>query len=939
MKMFNFYCLFIIFLSLFHCIDAKKYNSVWVASNNKAGEHMVSKKEVSVKKKVLSNGLTVLVREVHNIPKVSIQLFYKVGSKDERTKEKGIAHLIEHMVFKGTEKASEKEKENLAKKEKESLSEVDINFLTNKLSGDCNAFTSYDYTGYLFNFPTHHWKEALPVMADCMLNCAFKDDHLNSELKAVIQELKMYNDHFFRKLFTHMMSSIFLDHPYRNPVIGYKQDVWEVKGNDLKKFYKKHYVPNNATLVVVGDVNANEVFDLAQKYFGAIPVGKDYKKEKFYLNEDIAAKSVVMQRDIKQPLVMLGYVIPGMEEKIDHILDVLELVLGKGKGSRLYRKVVDEKQLATSFESDSLRLFDHGLFLIWFEPKDIKDVNKIEKIIQNEIASIVDKGLSDREIERAVNQSKMAYYSKLENMQSQGYDIGKYFLATGDENYALTYLDRFEGDIKANIQNLLAQYFRPAITHKGVVLPLDVKEKVEWNKIQSRSDKKDSEVLSERVRNTVIEKPRYALTVEIKEAERFGFPKSKTFMLSNGVKVLYCNNPNTPKVNLILELRAKSFYDPQDMQGLYNFVASVLTEGTRKYTAAELADEIETRGMSLSVSPGYVSMSMLRSDLPKGIELLEEILSNPRFDENEIEKTRAQLLTDVKNFWDDQGSITGQLLKENIYKGHPYSKNVIGTKESIQKIKKGDLIAFYKKYISPSGAKFSIVGDLPPESELKTILEGKLAKWKGPEVKEMVFPKLETTAKESVDFYINRDQLYLAMANLSVDRNNDNYDKLVLFDQIFGGGALHNMYSKLFQIREQTGLFYKIFGSLTQNSGEQPGIVLIQGVVSLDRLHEAEDIIKETIDSAADSLKKEELDQAKRAVSSALINNFETNRRIALAFLFLDKYGFAKDYFDNRAAQLEGISPDEVKAAVKNVLHSDSMITLRVGRIGKENKA
>ena len=166
----------------------------------------------TVSKHVLDNGMTILVRPIHTVPKVSVQLWYNVGSKDEMDKERGIAHLIEHMTFKGTKK----------------LSESDINFVTHMLSGSCNAFTSYDYTGYLFNFPTQHWKESFNIMADCMTNCSFKDYMLNSEMKAVIQELKMYRDRYERSLVDEMIGMIFADHPYHHPIIGYKQDLWSV---------------------------------------------------------------------------------------------------------------------------------------------------------------------------------------------------------------------------------------------------------------------------------------------------------------------------------------------------------------------------------------------------------------------------------------------------------------------------------------------------------------------------------------------------------------------------------------------------------------------------------------------------------------------------------------------------------------------------------------
>ena len=213
-----------------------------------------------VYKRVLENGMTILVRVVHTLPKVSLQIWYNVGSKDEKTNEKGIAHLIEHMIFKGTKL----------------LSESDINVITHLLSGSTNAFTHYDYTGYLFNMPVQNWHQTLGILADCMQNVSFKDDHLNSEMKAVIQELKMYRDNYPRSLIMELMAALFPDHPYHYPVIGFKQDLFDVHADQLRAFYKKHYWPNNATLVIVGDVDPEDAFAQAKKYFEKIHANKNY---------------------------------------------------------------------------------------------------------------------------------------------------------------------------------------------------------------------------------------------------------------------------------------------------------------------------------------------------------------------------------------------------------------------------------------------------------------------------------------------------------------------------------------------------------------------------------------------------------------------------------------------------------------------------------------
>ncbi len=379
-----------------------------------------------VVKIVLDNGLTILVRESHEIPKVSLQIWYNVGSKDELLGEKGIAHLIEHMIFKGTD----------------TLSESDINTVVHKLSGSCNAFTSYDYTGYLFNFPTQHWREALPIVADCMTNCLFKEDMLNSEMKAVIQELKMNRDNYERSLLEEMVGMIFPDHPYHYPIIGYKQDLWTVSGKDLLAFYKKHYKPNNATLVVVGDVNAAEVAELAQEYFGDIPKDFNYVKKNHFFHRDIASRSITLYREVVQPTVVYAFVVPGAAEKKDTALDIFEWVLGEGKSSRLYKKLVNDTQLATDINVGSWGFFDHGLFFIIVEPKNRGDVAQIEQIILAELEDIAKNGVTDEEFESGLKKTQMAFYTLLEAIEDQAYAIGHTYLATGDENYVFTALEQ-----------------------------------------------------------------------------------------------------------------------------------------------------------------------------------------------------------------------------------------------------------------------------------------------------------------------------------------------------------------------------------------------------------------------------------------------------------------------------------------------------------------
>jgi zinc protease len=867
-------------------------------------------------KRVLDNGLTILIHESHEIPKVSFQIWYNVGSKDELLGEKGIAHLIEHMIFKGTD----------------TLSESDINTLVHKLSGSCNAFTSYDFTGYLFNFPTHHWREALPVVADCMTNCSFDDDMLNSEMKAVIQELKMYKDQYERSLMEEMISMIFADHPYHYPIIGYKQDLWSVSGKDLLAFYKKHYKPNNATLVVVGDVDPDEVVELAQQYFGAIPKDPEYTKKDFFFHHDISSKSLTLYRDVAQPTLAYAFVVPGTRSKLDSALDIFEWILGKGKSSRLYKKLVNDTQLATSLSTGSWSIFDHSIFFIMVEPKDIKDADAIERIIFAELDDLAKNGVGNEEFERGFKKTQMAFYSLIESIQDQAYSIGHTYLATGDENYVFTALEQPEELFKEQIQSLITTYFRPAIMNKGFVLPLPEREKSEWALLQEESDNEDQQILSARVRSTEVGGAVYAKTIEVQEPGHFDFPKPTVCTLSNGLKVLYHENDMTPKINIVLQFKALSYYDSQDQQGLYGFVTNMMTEGTENYTSEELAEAIESRGMSVSVYPGGISLKMLHADLEFGLGILNEIVTKATFPEDQIEKVRHQLLTNIKQYWDEPRSFVSQLVKDVIYKGHPYSKQSLGTIDSIVSITRQDLVDFYNKYISPTGASIAVVGDLE-DYNIQELLESSLNDWATNEVETIEFPPLSPSAPCEINYPINRDQVVLCLAQLSIARLDPDFDKYLLFDQIFGGGALGSMSSRLFDLREQTGLFYTIRGSLLAESDEQPGMFQVRTIVSLDRLAEAEKVIRSTIDTVADTLTEEDLAEAKRAAVSSLVDRFTSNNNVATAFLSRERFGFPIDYYDNRAAQIEKVTLDEVKSSVKNILSSKNLITVRAGRV------
>jgi len=870
-----------------------------------------------VYKYILENGLTVLVKTCKVVPKVSTQLWYNVGSKHEKTGQRGIAHLIEHMIFKGTA----------------TLSECDIDAITRKLSGYCNAFTSFDYTGYVFDFPTQHWSEALPIMADCMRNCTFKQEFLNSELKAVIQELKLYKDDYLRYLLEGMITDIFYDHPYRYPIIGYKQDLWSLKREELLSFYNEHYIPNNATLVVVGDVDPEEVRDLASKSFSKIKPNFDYKQTEFYHSPDLRSTNLTFYRDVKQPLLVLGWTVSGLKQKDDYLVNLIAHIFSSGRGSRLYKLLVDIHELVTEIDAFNYDLFDYGILFIYLRPKDIKDSQRIIDIINQEIEKIIKHGVTDFEILRASKRVEVDHLGVLENIEKQSYAIGQYFLSTGDENFLYNYTSYPKENLSEKIKQFFGNYLLKGFMHQGQVLPIpDEQGKAAWLKLQQISDEEDQRVLSKVLRTEAIEQGKCVLSIHAKEPKVFDYPKADIDCLNNGLRLFYNDNENLPKIDFLLDFKAKHFYDPRNLQGLGAFVSAMLEEGTKNYSAVEFADVLESLGMNLRADAGYLALSLLSGDLVKGLELVTELLTNAVFDPENIERVREQLLADLHEYWDEPSSFVKQLIRDEIYKDHPYSKNPMGTLESIKKINRADLIEYYRKYLTPVDTRLSLVGDVK-NYDLQEVADHIMSSWTGKPVDDIQYPEIAPVFYKEINYPMARDQVVLCYAGLSVRRTDPDYDKLLVFDQIFTGGILSSMGSRLFDIRTRTGLFYTIGGSLISNVDVEPGLIMIKTIVSNDRLVEAEKAIEEVIANATENITETEFSQAKQAIINTLVDNFSSNYKTAATFLFKDKYRLSDDYFDDRAKQILAVDLNEMKEVVKRYLDLSKMIKVRVGRV------
>ncbi len=691
-------------------------------------------------------------------------------------------------------------------------------------------------------------------------------------------------------------------------------------------------MPNNAALVVVGDVDPEEVFEEAEKAFGFLPRDPHYKKQEFYHGFDLVSRSVTLYRDVQQSQAAITYVLPGALSKQRYLFELMACALGKGKSSRLYAKIVDELELASELHVAVDQGRDTTLMDITFQPTNEEDIDLIIECIQAEIQNIIDKGLSEKECRRAQKQVKASLLSVLENGSEQATLIGESYILADDEQLIFKEISEELPDADKQIRELLETYCSRLMRHEGRILPMTDEMKVRWKDLQELSDKEDQRILKGRTRTSLTEAPRYAHQIAIPALQKCSFTKSYKQKLSNGLTVITAIEAIVPKIDLVLSLPVREYADPEDKQGLYRFVCDLLLEGTKNYPGALFAQEVEGYGMTLSTEPGTIVLSVLKEDLAKGLEFLAELVMHGKFESKVIEKVRAQILSDLAVYWDEPQEFSNHILRRVMYEGHPYAKDPHGTIETVEKITKKDIEGFYKFAFIPDGATLIVVGDIAGYDVAKEVA-AYLGQWQGTKVKASDFPVLKPIVPATVSYPINRDQVVLMFAGRSINRLHEDYEKLLLFDQIFGGGTNGSMTSQLMKIREQTGLFYGIRGSLIVGCDEQAGMVLVKTTVSLDRLDEAKKVLLHAINTAIDVIEIDEFEEAKRTIINGLIDNMSSSKKIAGSLLGLERLNLSSDYFDTFPAKINAITLDEMKIAARKVLNADVMITIEIGRV------
>jgi len=410
---------------------------------------------------VLPNGLKVILLENHKAPLVTFQVWYRVGSRNEAWGKTGLSHMLEHMMFKGTEKVGPEE----------------FSRIIQENGGNDNAFTSYDYTAYFENLNADRVQVSIDLESDRMQNLVLREEDFRTERMVVMEERRLRTDDNPQAVFTEqLMATAFQTQPYHWPIIGWMEDIARFTLEDLKAYYKTYYNPVNAMLVVVGDFRKDELLSKIETAFGSIPKGIAPNQERDLDPPQVGERRILVKKEAQLPSLVMGYHVPNLRDQDSYVLEVIATLLSGGKSSRLYQSLVREKRLVLSVDADnSLTSRDPSLFTLSAELLPGKELAEVEKAFDQEVEQLQKEPAGKQELEKAKNQLEASFIFAQDSLFYQAMLLARHEIAISWKTID-NYLPSIQKVSLEDIQRVAKKYLTPDNRTVGILIPLPPKE-------------------------------------------------------------------------------------------------------------------------------------------------------------------------------------------------------------------------------------------------------------------------------------------------------------------------------------------------------------------------------------------------------------------------------------------------------------------------------
>lgn len=822
----------------------------------------------------LKNGLTVIVQEDHSAPVASVQAWVETGSIHEgRHLGAGLSHILEHMLFKGNETRSTK---GFAQAIQDA-------------GGYINAYTSFDRTVYWIDIPSKGVPVALEHLADAVQHSALPLEEYVKEQEVIRREFAMGEDDPDRVASQNLFAAAYREHPYRIPVIGHFDVFNGLTRDDVMAYYQARYVPNNMFFVVAGDVTAEDVRAALERHFEK---GLRRALPAVFIPAEppqLGRRESHVEFVTELTRLHLAWHIPELTHPDVPALDLLAIVLGTGRSSRLYKLLREELALVHSIESWCYASLYPGLFGV----EAILDPEKRERVqdeVLREIAALAAGGASADELEKARKVALNHQLHQLTTMRGKASDLGANWRLTRNLNFSRDYLDALQRVTLDDLRRVAAAWFTDA----------------------------NLTITSLNPRGSVAKQKRAPLIPKAGEIQKFE--------LSNGLRLVVREDARLPLVSIATAFKAGLLAETPAVNGITRLLAKTLLKGTATRTAEQIADEIEAVGGSITSDAGNNSLSLavrvMQPDLQLGVRVLADVLRNAALPEKAIAREKETQLAAIKADEEEVTSVARRLLRAQLMAGHPYALRTLGEPDSVARLTRDHLLAFRDRHLVGKNGVIAVFGNVDAaevkalvERELGALLPGEPALAAPPQPAPLAQPR---EAEEIMD----KAQAILMVGYHGVDLFSPDRAAMELIDE-----ACSDLGSRFFiRIREELGLAYFVGTSHAAGLARGP-FVFYLGTDPQKLTAVRAEFLDEIRNLATHGLTAEELARAREKLLGQQDIRNQSNDAFAFAAALDELYGLGFAHYRELRRQVEAVTLDDVRRVARKHFADQPAVT------------
>jgi zinc protease len=860
--------------------------------------------DIPYTKFVLPNGLTVIVQEDHKAPIVAVNSWYHVGSKNEKTGKTGFAHLFEHLMFSGSQ-------------------HFDLTYVSameNIGATDLNGTTNSDRTNYFENVPTSMLDYTLFAESDRMGYLLPVLDQKKLDLqRGVVQNEKRQGENqpygVTRQLLTE--NTYPAGHPYSWTTIGSMKDLDEASLADVQEWFKTYYGPNNVTLVLAGDITPEVAREKVEKYYGAIPPGPPIARQEVWIAKRTGTHRGQVQDRVAQPRTYRVWNVPQAESAEEPMLDLAAYVLGQGKTSRLYKRLVYKDQIATSVSADDDTNEIAGQFSFVLTAKPGGDLAVVEKEADEELQNFLKNGPTEEELQVAKTQIFGMYARIVERIGGFGGKsdiLARCQTFTGDPACYKTYLRRIRAATVASVKKTANDWLSDGDYILEVQpYPTDLKTSAPIDRSKL---------------------PAFG------SAEPLKLPPMQRATLSNGLKVVLAERHTAPVVNFSLLVRGGYSSDSANSTGTCSFAQRMLEEGTPTRDSLDIGEELESLSAEFNAGANLdfssVSLNALKINMDQALAIYADLILHPAFPEKEFDRIKKERLAAIQREKVTPIPMGLRVLPTLLYgKDHPYDETFVGTGSaaSLVNMKREDLVKFHDAWYKPNNATLLIVGDTTL-AEITPKLEKLFATWKPGDVPSLQIPDVPQPAKDVV-YLMDRPgsgQSVIFAAQLAPPFNNPDQIALRMVNDIFGG----NFNSRInMDLREDKHWSYGVGSRLIAARGQRPFVSF--SPVQADKTKDSMEVLISQYKGIVSNkpITDAELKDEQSNSTLALPGSFETVQELSGGYANILQYSLPEDYYNTFTQKVLAVTPAEANEVAKKYILPGHLIWLVVGDMSK----